>query len=222
MTTRMILVAAAGALALAGGGCENEYIYRPAANATAVVSGRVAARYAVPAERPVGEVRVASFGVARAETRGGERAGGDEREVHLMHVRLVVANNDGAAPFYVDPREQQAIYTGNYRVAPVYATASTEGLPQIVVRPGDQRTIDLYFPLPAGAEEEGRIPEFDVLWRVRTDRRLVTERTPFDRLRVEPIYAGPGWYPYYYGWGPYGWYDPFWGPAFIGPPGWYW
>lgn len=223
---RTILVAAVALVA----GCENAYIYRPAENATAHVAGRAAARYAVPPERSTGEVRIASFGVAAVHPRSSPESEssheGEEAEsgptTHVMHVRLVVANNDGAGPWYFDPREQVAVYQDRLRFAPIYATSSTEGLPQIVIRPGDERTVDLYFPLPAGAEKEAKIPEFDVLWRVHTDRRVVAERTPFDRLRVEPLYAGPGYWPYYYGWGPYGWYSPYWGPAYIGPPGWYW
>lgn len=226
MMARAILVAAAGAIPLAAG-CENEYIYRPTENVTSVIGGHAAARYPIPPERPTGEVRVASFGVAKVRPHaaaGAEEAepDDDERAIHLMHVRLVIANNDGAGPWYFDPREQTAIYQDRLRTAPAYAASGREGLPQIIIRPGDQRTVDLYFPLPPGAEQEGKIPEFDVLWRVRTDRRVVAERTPFDRLRVEPLYAGPVYYPYFYGWGPYGWHDPFWGPAWIGPPGWYW
>ena len=55
---------------------------------------------------------------------------------------------------------------------------------------------------------------------MQTAGQTVTERTPFERLRVEPTYA--------YGYGPYDFYDLGWGPFWypydvnMGPPSWYW
>ena len=55
------------------------------------------------------------------------------------------------------------------------------------------------------------MPQFDFAWNVQTAARPIAERTAFDRVRVEPVYASG--YPYYgYGYRPYGYYDPFWHP----------
>src|SRR5262245_47152487 len=60
--SRIVVVALGCALAA---GCAYEYVYRPAENATATVRGQVAARYQIPTNNPQGDVRVASFGVAK-------------------------------------------------------------------------------------------------------------------------------------------------------------
>jgi hypothetical protein len=140
---------------------------------------------------------------------------------------MVVANNS-AEPWTVDTREQRIALPGQRQTPPAFVHTA-EGdvtLPYVTVPAGDKRTIDLFYPLPADLQSAKHIPEFDVVWRVHTDEQTVAERTPFDRLRVEPQYAagyGPGW-GYYGGWwgGPY-WYDP-WYPAgllpraFVGAP----
>jgi hypothetical protein len=53
------------------------------------------------------------------------------------------------------------------------------------------------------------VPEFDALWKVKTDRGLTTERTPFERLIVEPEYADDVWAGEYYG-PNYYWAGPYW------------
>jgi len=78
----------------------------------------------------------------------------------------------------------------------------------VQVGAGDQRTFDLYYPLPAGREHAAEIPQYDLVWSVRTPARVVAERTPFERTEVE-AYAGAA--PIHgpsVGWGPIWWYDP--------------
>jgi hypothetical protein len=196
------------AVALLCGAC-NDYIYRPAVNARARVEGRPAAIYQVPPERPSGDVRLASFGVSKIH-----RASGD---LKTMHVRMVVANNS-ARSWSLDTREQLAELKSGEKFAPAYANADRSGLPKLEIPAGEKATIDLYYPLPEGMTSAGKIPEFDVAWRIDTHERLVAERTPFERLRVETYYAGPGWG---FGYGPYTWVGPMWGPGVIGAPTWY-
>lgn len=213
---RMISLCA-GALLVAA--CAETYVYRPTENVSATVEGRAAARYDVPPEQPRGEVRVASFGVATFENGDGE--------VRVLHVRMVVENNSGA-PWTVDTRQQIASIPGAGDSRPAWASTSGAGrLPVIQVPAGGKRTLDLFYPLPEDMQKESRIPEFDFVWRVQTDTRLIAERTPFDRLRVEPLYASGyyGWGGFYGpGWGPSWWYDPYWPswsfyrrPIIIGP-----
>jgi hypothetical protein len=206
-------------LAMAGCASEEQYIYRPEENATARVAGTPAAYYAVPMHEAHGGVRVATLGIAQLEPRrGGAR-------LHAMHVRLVVDNNDDTGPWQVDTREQWGTLDTHEQSRPAFA-AATRGRPPIVQIPqGTSDTIDLYYPLPASMQKASEVPHFEVLWRVQTPETLVSERTSFERLRVEPApspgYCGPG-YAYGMEWaGPrwYGWYDPLWPDyAFWGAP----
>lgn len=203
-------------LALALAACGPSYVYQPAAHATAQIRGRVAADYPIPAAHPQGDVRLASFGLAKISPTGAPAE--SERAVHL---RMVVANNS-AQPWTIDTREQRIELPARGQMPPAFVhTAEGEStLPYVTVPAGGKRTIDLFYPLPPNLQSAKHIPEFDVVWRVHTADQTVAERTPFDRLRVVPQYAagyGPGW-GYYGGWwgGPF-WYDP-WYPAGMLPP----
>jgi hypothetical protein len=190
---------------------ENDYIYRPAEQATAQVNGLPAARYGIPPERPLGTVLVASSGFARI----GYSSGAEQQ---LLAVRMVVANNSDDTPWTIDTREQRVIVLGAGESRPVYVNADMGLSPLLQVARGQKTTIDLFYPLPADRQDPKHVPEFDVMWQVKTTERLVAERTPFDRLEIEPQ---P--YPYdgaYAGFWPYWWYDPLWpGPSYVISPG---
>jgi hypothetical protein len=201
-----ILVASLVAAACA----EDRYVYRPAEQATAQVSGLPAGRYAIPPERPLGTVLVASPGAVKMEFAGGIRQ-------RMLNVRLVVANNADDTPWRIDTREQRVVVPGSGESRPAYANADG-GLPPVVeILRGRKTTIDLYYPLPQDRQDPKHLPQFDVLWQVQTVERAVVERTPFERMEIEPE---P--YPSYYagGYWPYWWYDPLWpGPSYIIAPG---
>lgn len=217
-------------LALAA--CAPSYVYQPATNATAQIRGRVAAEYQIPAAQPRGDVRLASFGFSNVSS---TRAP-NERE-RAVHVRMVVANNS-AQPWTVDTREQRLDLPGRAPMPPAYVHAheGDQSLPYVTVPAGGKRTIDLFYPLPPELQSAQHLPEFDVVWRVHTEDQTVVERTPFDRLRITPVYAagyGPGWVNYGPWWGGPFWYDPWYPvgvlppayvgvPATIGPPTWAW
>src|SRR5689334_5623664 len=95
---------------------EDEYIYRPAEQATANVGGLPAARYGIPPERPLGTVLIASSGLARIGF-------GDGAEQRMLAVRMVISNNTDDVPWTVDTREQRAIVLGAGESRPVYANA---------------------------------------------------------------------------------------------------
>jgi hypothetical protein len=196
--------------------CNAGYIYHPAENATAQIRGHVAADYQIPTNDPKGDVRIASFGISKITPESRE-------SLRAIHARLVVSNN-GVQPWLVDIRQQVAALPGGQQVHPAFARSDSGEFPIVRVAPRGKGTIDLFFPLPADAQRASKLPEFDVVWYVNTGQQMVSERTPFERLAVEPAYAYGWGYPYGPGWGygPYAWYDPFWGPAMIGAPGWYW
>ena len=195
--------------------CSEEYVYRPAVNPSATVAGHVAAYYEIPPEAPRGSVRLAALGFSDLEPRGGAA-------VRAVHLRMVVANNSPTGPWTIDTREQRIDLPGHGTSRPAYVGTRGIAPPVVTIAPGQKQIIDLFYPLPVDLGGASQLPEFDVLWSVDTPERVVTERTPFDCLRVEPAYA--------YDWGPYwgwGWYDPlypyggFYNPAVVvGAPAW--
>ena len=202
----------AACAALTLGGCaENRYLYRPAQQATAQVSGLPAARYAVPPERPQGEVLVVSTGITEIKP--------DNVKQRALFARVIVTNNTDDTPWQLDTRKQAAVL-GSSRIAPTYVNTFGQPLPVLEIPKGEKRTIDFYFPVPAGMESNNDVQQFDLSWNIETGTRTIAERTSFDRYRVEPVYSG-GYYGYGYGYPGYpyypyrwGWYDPFWGPHY--------
>ncbi len=198
-----------GALALAG--CEHQYVYQPAVSTTSAVAGRPASYYTIPPEAPRGDVRVATFGFVDIQPT--QQAKGEEK-MRGLGVRMVVTNNSDQ-PWTVDTREQVLALPGKGESRAAFVSVDQGPIPEVTVPPGGKRVIDLFYPLPADMQKASKVPEFDTVWKVRTGTREVVERTPFERLEVEPVYT----YSYdYYGWGPPYWYDPYYYPsgAFVG------
>jgi hypothetical protein len=200
-------VLALGALSLFA--CENHYVYAPATNTGADVAGRPASQVSIPPEAPRGDVRVATFGISELEAQGKS----DEPKVQSLHLRMIVANNS-AAPWTVDTRAhtraQKLVLPDRGESGPAFASADAGTPPPLVTIPaGGKRTIDLFFPLPEDMAKASQLPAFDAVWTVQTDARPVTERIPFERLQVEPAYAGAYDWDY---WGAPYWYDPLYYP----------
>jgi hypothetical protein len=186
--------------------CAHDYAYQPAEHATGSIGGHLAADYQIPPEAPQGDVRLASFGLAELRP-----ASGSSEDRPALHLRMVVSNN-GSEPWTVDTREQKLDVQSAGSIPPAFSATheGNAGLPLVTVGPGSKRIIDLFFPLPEGLQSASAIPEFDAIWNVHAGSQDVVERTPFDRLRIEPAY-GPAIAPeygYYGDWaGPF-WYDP--------------
>lgn len=208
-------------LGLVGGACgdSSNYIYRPVENATAMTEGFAAARYMIPVNAPKGDVRIASFGVrGMAQNENGP-------EVPAVHVRMIVANNSGAGAWSVDPNEVQIEMRGDKLKDP--ALVNVDGgdeSPQIRIAPGEQRTLDFFYPLADDQDDASSIPAFDVLWKVHTDTDDFVERTPFERLAiVQNTSVGVGYSPYwwynsgYYSGYPIGVGSSVMGPRLMGP-----
>ena len=195
-------------IALGLAACAPEYVYRPTEQVTATSAGRPASRYDIPPESPRGSVTASTFGIANFIIgREGER-------VRLLHVRLVISNDNDNRSWLVDTRRQIVALPNEGESRPAYVNSNIQGLPYVNIPPGQKRTLDLYYALPPSLQRARNIPEFDVLWSVQTAARVVAVRTPFEREEIEPAYYsdfdwGWGWGgPYGLGWGSAWWYDP--------------
>jgi hypothetical protein len=198
---RTIFAIALSAIVLVG--CaQGTYIYRPAQQATATVGNLPAARYAIPPERPTGEVLIASSGLT-------ELPGAASRTPALF-VRMIVTNNSDDTAWVMDTQQQAAIIAGQ-KQAPAHVNTFNQPGPSLEIPRGEKRVVDLYYRLPGKVDGEAAGPQFDVAWNVQTGARLIAERTSFDRTSVEPVYVSDYYYPYGY-WGPYYWHDPLWWP----------
>jgi hypothetical protein len=208
---RSLVLLAGGAVAAAAlSACENQYVYRPAVNTSATIQGQPASYYRIPANAPHGDVRIATFGLAQIQPREG---GG---ELEAIHVRMIVSNTDGDRPWTVDTREQLVALPNHGESRPAYATVDQGAAPLVEIPPRQARTIDLFYPLPADMSDADDLPSFDTIWTVQTAQGPVAERTPFERLTVEPRTETS--YAFSYGYAPSYWYDPYYYPggAFVG------
>jgi hypothetical protein len=185
--------------------CAPRYAYEPTANATSTIQGRAAADYPIPPDAPKGDVRIASYGLTDVSPKStpGEL-------LRALHLRVVVADND-VTPWTFDTREQRVDLDGRGQLTPALASANRGTPPPLVtIEPNGKRVVDLFFLLPDDMQHADQIPEFDALWRVHTGATVIAERTPFERLAIEPDYGANNDWDYgddYYWGGPY-WVNP--------------
>jgi hypothetical protein len=169
-------------------GCTPEYAYVPTTNAT-VIQSHSAAHYAIPASAPRGDLELEPLGVASLQG------------VRALHVRAILMNNDSRA-WTFDTREQRLDLMGYGPIGATSASSSVGSSSVVTVPTGSKVVVDLYFPLPAAASHEQKLPTFDLVWNVRTSEGDTSRRTQFDRVTLLPppdVYNdGPGT-PYYYG-----------------------
>jgi hypothetical protein len=202
---RALTLLAAATVALTA--CQGNYVYRPAVTTTtgATIAGRPASFVEVPPEAPQGHVRLATVGFAQIEHRDAPKGA----VVQALHVQMKVANNSDH-PWTVDTRDQHAALPGYGESRAAYAIVDQGSPPVVTVAPRTERTIELFYPLPAREQNASQLPAFDVLWTVDIGARRVVERTPFERAQLEATgsssyaggsdWSGPYWYdPLYFG-----------------------
>jgi hypothetical protein len=186
-------------LALAAAGCARDYVYAPETATRAKLAGRPAADVPIPPGAPQGDMRVATFGVSHI------RSEGSDAPIAALHLREIVAN-DSPYAWTVDTRQQRVTLGDRGESRAAYASADAGTQPPLVTVPsGEKRTVDLFFPLPSDMAQATKLPQFDAIWTVHTGATNVTERTPFERLKVQHVDSSA----YDWGfWGPAFWYDP--------------
>ncbi len=199
MTTKTLLF---GVAVIVVGCAETQYVYTPQ-TANEVTANLPAARTPIPQERPEGAIEVASYGITQLHPQG--------TTVPALHVRMIATNDGDDIPWQLDTREQYVEIAGEGRSVAMYVNSDVQTLPIVSIGRHERRVFDFYFPLPETIRDEHHLPRFDVQWQVTTPARVVASRTTFDRVTQEPTsyYAyGDAW-PYWAGYGPYWWYDPF-------------
>jgi len=199
MKTLLNVLVAAGMFGCGG----QDYVYAPDTT-NAVAAGLPAARTAIPPEQPQGAVEVVSYGVTDLHP-GAAR-------VPALHVRMLVTNDGDDTPWRIDTNQQFVEIPGEGRSAPMYVNSDVQGLPNVSIARHERRVLDFYYPLPDTIRDDSRLPRFELQWQVDTASRAVADRTSFDReVRDVPSVAvgyDASW-PYWAGYGPYWWYDPF-------------
>jgi hypothetical protein len=144
-----------------------------------------------------GEVRVASVGMTDLQLTAAGAC------LPALHVRLVVRPQNAADTWFLDARQIEVQIPGEGRSPPVYVNADVGGLPLMYIGPGEERVIDLFFPVPAGMSEAA-LAEFELSWRLTVGRDLAGGRTRF--ARDLPAELDPNDAP---GAGAFWWFDPF-------------
>jgi hypothetical protein len=181
-----IIIIAAGVTLLACGGAREQFT--PAERATAqTYEGYTAAEYAIDGRR--GEL-----GDAKVFTRGAFRARVDGRERTLVHVGFLIENN-ARYPIRLRPERLRldSATVDEYVLQNVEPTR-IEG--PAVVRPGDEREINVYFALPPGVDPQN-VDAFRVSWALAFNGDTYAQRTPFVELK-EVYYHTPYYDPFYY------------------------
>src|SRR5579859_6393683 len=133
------------ALALGAVACTtSDYVYEPVDHTSSRLEGVAAADYAIPPEKPTGDVRLATFGISDITPEGAP----DGAKLKAIHLRFILANN-GDATWTFDTREQRATLADRGESRPAFATADVGDQPPLVeIMPKGKRTVDLFFPLP--------------------------------------------------------------------------
>lgn len=163
------------ALLVAVSGCalSQPYVFRPTETPNVTSENQSVARYVVPRALPRGEIFVASDGVIAAS---------DEHDGPMLHVRATLFNVAGETPWAVDIREQIVTLPGGVQVHASRVKTAASGAPILAIAPGERIAMDLYFPLPESQQSALRIPTFDFIWQVTTDRKRAAGTVPFGRF----------------------------------------
>lgn len=128
---------------------------RPA-DAPGQIDGHDAEKHPVPAGAPRGDVQIA---VVRL-TSVNEPDVPDGRRVPVVVVRLIVRNADDQV-WCVESTAIDAVVESRHEY-PLRAFGDGQPLWSVVVRPGETRSVDLYYELPAPTDK----PSVAVNWRI--------------------------------------------------------
>jgi hypothetical protein len=182
-------------LALVLGGCAGrDFVYHPVQHG-ATLEGLPATAYRLPSSAPTGTVSVASLGVETLATEDGP--------VPVLRTRFSIANEEDELAWALDVREVTLDLGAAGAQRPAFVNARVDDLPRLVVERGEQRTVDVFFWLPATSPDAASLPSFHVVWEVKAGVRHFATRTAFRRAEPAEARAWPREIAY----SPYWWYD---------------
>jgi hypothetical protein len=149
------------------------FVYGPTppmkrADAPGQIDGHAAMTYPVPVEDPRGDVQLAAERLATVS----EPDGRHWHKTRVLVVRMVVRNRDTEV-WSIDTSALDAVLGGSRHEYPIRAYADGQPLWVLVIEPGETRSIDLYYELPAKVAR----PALGVEWRVLTPTGSITRRT---------------------------------------------
>lgn len=190
----------AGLFLLAAACTGNDAVYTPA-GASVWNDGYPAAVTAFPPGSPTGTVELASFGLV-------ELAPTEVPPMLTLHVRLAVANISSERPWNVNIPGATVRLGGGDAAHPLLVNGDLTTLPIALIGRGEARTLDLYFPLPAGIREEEDLADLDVRVSIAAPARTTVAQARFTRREPTEV---PGPRPEsarVAGWGNRWWADP--------------
>ncbi|SRR5258708_6420952 len=171
-TALLVLIVASGCVTT------QPYVFRPTEAPNLTSENRAVARYVVPRALPRGEIFVTSDGVVDKNEAG--------QPGPVLHVRATLFNVAGEAPWAVDIRDQLVSLPGGAQLHASGVKTTVGGAPILTIAPGERVAMDLYFTLPDSQQSADRIPTFDFIWQVATDRKHAAGTVPFGRFDVDP------------------------------------
>ena len=159
--------------------------------------------YLEPGGHPDGNVRVVSMGIVDVKNKT------TSKSFPALHMRMSVSNNSKKDIWRIEAEDQRVSFPNKGQTSPVFVNSEVITVPRIEVKPGELRSLDLYYPLPSAEQSEKDLPEFDFRWRLAAGDQLIEENTPFDRTPIPErpmiVYPYAPYPPYALGWGPVWW-----------------
>ena len=168
-------------IVVSGCATTQSFVFRPTETPNLTSDNQAVARYVVPRVLPRGEIFVTSEGVVKADTREG---------LPSLHVRATLFNVAGETAWAVDVRDQLVTLPGGVQIHASRVETAAPGAPILAIAPGERIAMDLYFTLPDAQQSAERIPAFDFIWQVTTDRKRAAGAVPFGRFDGEPASGG--------------------------------
>jgi hypothetical protein len=142
------------------------------------IDGHVAVTYPVPADHPRGDVEVAVRRLATLRVPEGAHG----RTAHVVVVRMIVHNRD-ADIWSVECGGIDGVVGGSQHEYPIRAESDGKPLWNLVLRPGEKKTVDLFYELPAKTDK----PTIAINFRAYTGGGAIERATaPLARRETSP------------------------------------
>jgi hypothetical protein len=159
----------------AGLGCSsNRAASAPVMTTGAEVSEGARATRAFPPDRPGGDVRLATMGLARLS----------EDEQFALHVHMVVSNRS-SEPWTIPEAEQRLQLQTHEESFAVSLSGEPVGV--VEVSPGTKVALDLFFRLPPRLQRALTMEPFSIVWTIYAGGLSYTLRSDFEGFPVAAV-----------------------------------